>query len=400
MIRDHELVDLASDAAFAVNRRCHVAAWNQRAERMLGYEQDEVIGRPCSDILQAVLPGGESLCAPHCEPFRCFQSSQPSGVRSCRIRRKNGDWRTVGYSSLVTSTEARRSREDAVLAVVFLHDRENEPELTAPEHTLRVFTLGSFGLTMAGKGVAIDKWVRKQSLTLLKCLITRAGRPIHRELILDCLWPQTDTRRGWDRLKVTISYLRQQLRDLGMDHDALTTVGKAYLLRRDTIRVDAEIFENLIAEGRALQSRQRNDEALCRFNEADRLYRGDYLEEEIFADWCAEERERLRELHLEMLADMVQCYAASGDYAEATRLCRKALVHEPCRESFHAALMDYLARLGHTDQAIAQYVACQRVLAQELGVAPMPETQCLYRRIVTEPGVTDLSLGRVATAAM
>jgi len=400
MIRIHEVIDLASDAAFAVNRRCHVAAWNQRAERMLGYAQDEVIGRACSDILQAVLPGGEPLCAPHCEPFRCFQSCQPHGIRSCRIRRKNGDWRTVGYSSLVTSTEVRRLRDDAVLAVVFLHDGENEQESTLREHTLRVFTLGGFGLTMAGKGVAIDKWVRKQSLTLLKYLVTQAGRPIHRERILDCLWPQTDPHRGWDRLKVTISYLRQQLRDLGMDHDALTTVGKAYLLRRDAICVDAEMFEKLIAEGRALQFRQRNDEALYRFNEADRLYRGDYLEEDIFADWCAEERERLRELHLEMLADMVQCYAARGDYAEATRFCRKALVHEPCRESFHAALMEYLARLGHTDQAIAQYNACHQVLAQELGVEPMPETQRLYRRIVTKPGVTDLSLGRVTTAAM
>jgi len=214
MIRIHEVIDLASDAAFAVNRRCHVAAWNQRAERMLGYAQDEVIGRPCSDILQAVLPGGEPLCAPHCEPFRCFQSCQPHGIRSCRIRRKNGDWRTVGYSSLVTSTEVRRLRDDAVLAVVFLHDGENEQESTLREHTLRVFTLGGFGLTMAGKGVAIDKWVRKQSLTLLKYLVTQAGRPIHRERILDCLWPQTDPHRGWDRLKVTISYLRQQLRDL------------------------------------------------------------------------------------------------------------------------------------------------------------------------------------------
>jgi len=382
MIRVSNVVDLASDAAFAVNQRCQVAAWNQRAEHMLGYARREVIGRPCSDVLQAVLPGGEPLCAPRCELFRCFQSCQPRSIASCRIRRKNGDWRTVGYSSLVTPGEVRRTPDESVVAVVFLHDREQDLLLAAPEHTLRVFTLGGFGLSMAGQGVAIDKWVRKQSLTVFKYLVTNAGRPVHREKILGCLWPQTDARRGWDRLKVTISYLRQQLRELGMDPDALTTVGKAYLLRRDAILVDAEIFENLIAEGRALLSRRQNDEALRCFKQADGLYRGHYLEEDIFADWCAEERERLRELHLEMLADIVQCYASAGEFAEAARLCRRALVEEPCRESFHVTLMDFLIRLGHSDQAAAQYVACQQVLARELGVEPMPQTQRLYRSIV------------------
>jgi two-component SAPR family response regulator len=213
------------------------------------------------------------------------------------VRRKNGDWHTVGYSSLVASPKTTSPREDSVLAVVLLHNQGSCDEVADGEHTLRVSTLGRFALTMAGEGVAIDRWARKQSIMLLKFLVTQAGRPVHRERILDCLWPTTDTRRGWDRLKVTISYLRQQLRGLGLEDDALKTVGKAYLLRRDAIRVDADVFENLIAEGHALQSRNRDVEALRRFCQADNLYRGDYLEEETFADWCAEERERLRELY-------------------------------------------------------------------------------------------------------
>ena len=391
MIRFREVVGLSSDAAFAVNRRCHVAEWNQRAERMLGYVRAEVLGRPCSDILQAVLPSGEPLCIPRCEPFRCFRQCRPRGIGSCRVRRKNGDWRTVGYSSLVASPKTARQRDDSVLAIVFLHDREDRDEVADREHTLRVFTLGRFALTMAGEGVAIDKWVRKQSITLLKFLVTQAGRPVHRERILDCLWPTTDTRRGWDRLKVTISYLRQQLRSLGIESDALKTVGKAYLLRRDAIRVDADVFENLIEEGRTLQSRHRDDEALRRFYQAESLYRGDYLEDETFADWCAEERERLRELYLEMLGDMVLCHAGSGNYGEAVRLSRRALVQEPCRESFHATLIRNLVRLGHLDQAAAQYRSCRRILADELGVEPIPETQSLYRQILKDPAVTGIS---------
>ena len=382
----HELVDLASDAAFAIDGLGRITAWNQRAEQLLRYAQDDVLGQPCGNILQAVLPGGEPLCAPRCEHFRCFQNCLPRGVRSCRIRQKNGDWISVGYSSLVTSKQVRQSDTDAAIAVIFLHDKEEEYAQAAPQRTLQVFTLGNFGLTAGGQSIALDKWIRKRAVTLLKYLVTQAGRPIHRERILDSLWPDADRGRGWDRLKVTMSYLRHQLRDIGLNKNILTTVGKAYLLRRDAIRVDADSFEKLIAEGRALQARRRNDAALRCYTEAEHLYRGDYLEEDIFADWCAEERERLRELYLEMLADMVQCDAERGDYADAARLCRKALVCEPCRESFHRALMKCLLCLGHLDQALDQYRACEHVLTQELDVEPMQETQRVYQQLLQNKG--------------
>ncbi len=96
-----ELVEFASDAAIAIDDRHQVAAWNRHAEQLLGYAPDEVIGRCCADVLQAVLPGGEPLCTPGCEIFRCFRNHHPCGVPTCRIRRKNGDWVTVGISSLV-----------------------------------------------------------------------------------------------------------------------------------------------------------------------------------------------------------------------------------------------------------------------------------------------------------
>ena len=55
---------------------------------------------------------------------------------------------------------------------------------------------------------------------------------------------------------------------------------------------------------------------------------------------------------------------------------------DPYREGFHRALMRYLVHPGHADSGVAQYHHCERVLAQELGVEPMPETQRLYRHIL------------------
>jgi DNA-binding SARP family transcriptional activator len=121
---------------------------------------------------------------------------------------------------------------------------------------------------------------------------------------------------------------------------------------------------------------------------AQNLYGGDYMEEDIYADWCAEEREQLREIYLEALSGMADCHAARGHYAEAVQVCRTALARDPCKESFQRALMEHLVRLGRGDWAVAQYRRFEGILAQELGVEPMPETQRLYRQILDVEGRT------------
>jgi len=377
-------VELASDAAFAIDDRHQVVAWNRAAEQLLGYAPDEVIGRRCADVLQSRLPGGEPLCMPNCELFRCFRGCQPRGVPSCRVRRKNGDWVSVGYSSLVMPGQMPGPPSGAVVAVILLHENEERHVRVPLRGVLQIFALGKFGLAANGQGVAVEKWKRRQAVTLLKFLVTQLDRPVHRERILECLWPDVDEKRGWGRLKVTMYYLRAQLRAAGAGEDAVRTVGDAYLLRRDAVWVDADNFEKLVAEGRTLQGKGRNDDALRCYDEALFLYRGDYFEQDVFADWCAEERERLGEIFMEMLTRKAECHAERGEFAEAVQVCRKGLVHDPCRESFHRALMQYLARLGRADGAIAQFRHCQAVLAREFGVEPMPETQRLYRQILAQ----------------
>jgi DNA-binding SARP family transcriptional activator len=176
-----------------------------------------------------------------------------------------------------------------------------------------------------------------------------------------------------------------------MSDEVVKTIGDAYLLRRDAVWLDADAFERLVAEGRALQDQARWSDALNCYVDARRLYRGDYLEEEIFADWCAEERERLRELFLEMLARTAECHATLGQYAEVVEVCHKALVFDPCRERFHSLLMEYLVKDGRSDLALAQYRHCQHVLAREFGTEPLPETQRLYQKILNGGGIARIS---------
>lgn len=383
MFDARELVDLASDAAFAISADLRVVAWNRAATDVLGLLPSEAVGQNCYEVLKGVLPDGQPLCVPTgCEGLFCLARGWPFAVRSCRIRHKDGRWIRASLSTLVMPEGSAHGCGRHGVALVFLRTEGLARRRSFSARPLRIFTFGCFGLTVGDRGVATDKWERKQALTLLKLLVTELGRAVHRERLAECLWPDADEMQGRKRLKVTVYSLRRRLRAAGVKATVVQTVGPAYLLRRDAVWVDSDAFQELVTKGSALERRGHQDAALQHYEDAQLLYRGDYLEEDLYADWCAEERERLRELYLDVLAGMVRGYANRGDHARAAQVCRVALVREPCREGFYRDLMECLLRLGHPDQALAQYERCRRVLAEELGTEPMPETQRMYRHIL------------------
>lgn len=168
--------------------------------------------------------------------------------------------------------------------------------------------------------------------------------------------------------------------------EVLVTANEAYVLSREAVWLDTVVFEQLVSQASDLQSCQRWDEALRFYEEAKSLYRADFLDEDIYVEWCADERARLREIYLEMLAGMAECYAKLGRYNKSAQTCQTALAQEPCGEFFHRALMEWFVRLGRHDRALVQYKSCESILARELGAAPMPETRRLYRRILAGEG--------------
>jgi PAS domain S-box-containing protein len=375
------LVHFASDPAFAVDRELRILEWNSGAQELLGHAPEEVIGCRCYDVLHGMLSGGEPLCMPNCEGVECFQFGRPFAVPECKFRHKDGRWVSMTVGTLVMPDDAVDQPEGET-AIVLMREIDEISSSQQPSQPLRIFTLGHFGLAVGGCGLAVDKWRRKQALTLLKYLVIYQGRPVRRERLFDCLWPAADEAGAWGRLKVTMSFLRRQLRAAGLQEDVLKTIGKSYMLRSDAVWVDAVEFETLVSKATTAAREGRTEEALRLYEDARRLYRGDYLEEDLYADWCAAERLRLREVYLEMLAGLADCYAACGRLAEAAQVCRTALCCDPCRESFLRSVLRHLVALGRPDWAEADYLHWRRVMAEEMGMELTAETEALYRKLV------------------
>lgn len=381
------LVDFASDAAFAITGMSRIVAWNERATSFLGYQSTEALDRRCYEILQAVLPDGRPVCGPKCKGTRCFERGLPFSVTDCCLRHKDGRWLHAEINTMVSSSADRGRTAPCAAAIVLLRPRDESAFLAPADGRLQVFTFGRLGLCVNGRAIPMNRWHRRHALTLLKILVTYRREALHREQLIAHLWPNAEERRGRERLKVTTHYLREKLRVAGSSGDIIAATGSAYVLTHDAVWLDCEAFEGLYGQGRRLAQRGQLKEALTCFESAARLYQGDYLPEDRYADWCAEERERLRESYLDVLDHIVGGYLDRGDFEEAAVVCRQGLVHEPCREGFHRALMICLARLGQRDRAIAQYDHCRQALKAELGVGPASETERLYRELVLTGGI-------------
>ncbi|MFQ5624058.1 MAG: BTAD domain-containing putative transcriptional regulator [Paracoccaceae bacterium] len=379
-----DLIALSSDPAFVVDSDQRVSGWNSGAEELLGYSGEEAVGRRCGRVLRAIYPTGEPLCSMLCEGRECFALGRKWGAGSCKIRHRNGRMIRAAISTLVLPPETRTGDGGNAVAVVFLRPAEGTEDDALTEWPIRIYSLGNFGLAIAGKGLNVDSWKRKQAVAVLKCLVGQLGRPVHRERLIEWLWPNCDPELGWKRLKVAVSYLRGKLREGGIRKEVVETVGQSYRLRVDAVWVDADSFESVVAEGWEFLGNENPAEALSRFETAENLYRGDYFEGEPYAEWCAEERERLREIRLELLVGMVQCHAKRGAFLEASRASRTALCNDPCREVFIRSLIENLARLGRPDQARAEFAAWRRALRADYGLEPTEETLRVYRHLVKD----------------
>jgi DNA-binding SARP family transcriptional activator len=375
-------VDLTAGAAFAVQDDMRIVAWNQGAEDLLGHPAGEAIGRPCYEVLQAVRVDGKPLCVADCNGDLCFGRC-PRDVSGASLALHKDQSRVpIDLKSFLSiSDNGDLAGSTSTIAVVALQPGNDQGVVPAAGPVLGIRMLGRFALAVEERIIPIEKWHRKQAVTLLKYLSLHPGVAVHREQLIDILWPDANEARGQQRLKVTVHCLRRQLRTHGLEQAVIETSGKAYLLRPEAVWIDVEAHRNLAAEGAVLFSRQRWREARHCYDKARSLYRGPFLAEDPYADWCANERAAVVQRHMEMLSRLVQCHTAIGNYAEAVEVCREALDLDPCEELFHRACMQNLMHLSDFNQAARQFRHCEQILQRELGVEPSPETLSLYRQI-------------------
>jgi DNA-binding SARP family transcriptional activator len=245
---------------------------------------------------------------------------------------------------------------------------------------LRLQLLGGFRAERVGAGWPVTGWQRRSAKTLTKLLATCRGHKLHREQLLELLWPGIEADSALNSFAKALYAARRAL-----EPELLPRECSAYLqltdsmvaLRAEHVWVDADHFEQLAET--ALR-----DGEVSAFEAALAAYGGELLPEDRYEDWCAQRRDYLAALHVRLLVGLAEALAKRGSHSAAAARLREVLELDPTSEDVHRRLMRLYASAGARDQAVRQFHLCQDALRRELELVPAPETRTLYEDILSE----------------
>lgn len=224
------------------------------------------------------------------------------------------------------------------------------------------------------------RFARRKSQALLAYLVV-TGRAHTREALAAILAPETDDRLARQHLRNALHELMSVLGEW-----LHVTPQQVALRPAGVLNVDVLSFERELAAVSTTHDVHTLERAITRY--AADFMEGFHLRDNTpFEEWLLLERERLRNLLLAALQELVHYRVQHGHLAAAIVAARRLLVLEPCHEPTHLQLMQLLERSGQRDLALAQYDLCRRALADELGALPSAATTALYERLRVPPGI-------------
>ena len=231
----------------------------------------------------------------------------------------------------------------------------------APASPVELQCLGGLQLTIAGTVVDLSP-LRPRSRTLLRMLALSAEQDVHRERLVDQLWPDAEVGVATRRLQVAISSSRQFLEQAGMPSGfGIIRHGDAYRLALPHgSRVDLRDFEEAIAAAAKSPTVER---ALELRHRAIALYRGELFPEEGPAEFFVGPRERFRITAATAGASAAQDAATLGRARDALAAARFSVDLDPFQDLGWQLLADLHEATG--DESAAEQVRRDHARARE-----------------------------------
>jgi DNA-binding SARP family transcriptional activator len=278
-------------------------------------------------------------------------------------------------------------------------DVVNRQGLGAPSQALvsrsgvsfRVYCLGRFELYWGQKKV--EQWRSLKAKSLLKFLVAHRGTYIPNDVLMEALWPGYPPEAANNNLKAAAYALRQTISYSGVEPGRNNKNGFMLLLFADgrytlnpemELRVDVEEFQQRWTTGRRLEKEGKCAEAISEYQLAEKLYRGDYLEDDLYEDWTLLQREALKDIYLTILTKLAEDSFRETDFQGCIAYCQKILAKDSCREDAYRELMRCHSRLGQRHRALRWFELCAKTMERELGVAPESETRDLCQRLLRQ----------------
>ena len=241
---------------------------------------------------------------------------------------------------------------------------------------------GRFEVRRLGQPVSLCS--NRNGQAILRYMVAQSNHRVTMDTLMALLWPEDEPEVAHHKLQVAISALRRSL-----NNGYVNDTGGGYILCKNgvyqlnpavPIRTDVDEF---LAFYRAGRQQKSINAAVADYEAACHLYKGAFLTEDLYVDWPIIQREQLNQAYLAMCGALSEHYLEIGSYEDAAKWASAILKENHCDEVAHRQLMRINVAAGRRSEALRQYQRCERILAEELDVSPMPETISLFQSILS-----------------
>ena len=236
---------------------------------------------------------------------------------------------------------------------------------------VHVAMLGGFSVTVNGQPVP-DRWRLRKAKTLVKLLALAPGHRLHRDVIVDRLWPDAELAATANNLYQIVYAIRRMLgaESITLSEDVVR------LCPAGGLTVDVDQFERAAATA-------RSSGEITELQAALELWTGPLLPEDQYATWADDHRERLTETHAAVATLLGAKLVQQGEPEAVLALLEPLAAQRPLDEHLHRVVIEALAELGRRWDAIESYERLRDALNDAYAAEPESQTKALYRRLLT-----------------
>lgn len=277
--------------------------------------------------------------------------------------------------------------------------RENLPEVSAVKQTAAPVTvnenvkpLNDLTVNLLGHveiyrdktlPFASDAWTTKRARDIFCYIASSKHHRVEKEILIDAFWGEEDFKAIEKNFHPTISHIRKALNSKQpFKQNFLVFRDGAYQLNPElSYSIDTEDFENLIAEAEKAKREDETEIFRKAVEAAHEIYRGEFMAG-VYDDWAEERRIYYTEQHSRLLNNLAQLSFEQKDFANSLKYARELLREDPFREDVHQLVMKILASQGKPAAVQKQFETLKKLLDEDLGVEPAPETIETYKSLL------------------
>lgn len=185
------------------------------------------------------------------------------------------------------------------------------------------------GLSVFFHGLPVTiVWGSQKARLLFCCLLVTYDQWIHRDKLIEILWPGCETAAGVNNFKTTLSRLRKSFSGAHAINPVITQ-GEAVRINSAQVTLDASDFRANATAGIKMYARGDLKTARQLLEKAQDFYTGAFLPEEPFNGYLTGARMEYADLNSSVITTLGRIYQTEGnqDALDAIRLLTKAVPH-------------------------------------------------------------------------